>query len=176
MGTNYKIESTLRTQNNKVDMTLYAWPESEGNSPSGVTVLGSPLTGFVDNADTAYSITFEATSTSMVFGVGVNRNAGAPTSIVRSFKVTEVAGGSASTETDITAFTLAAQTGAATIDTDAHTVAIEVAYSAVLTSLSPTITLSSGATISPDTGVAQDFSGGAVTYTVTAEDGATTQD
>ena len=175
MGTNYKIEATLRTQNNKVDMTLYAWPESQGNSPTGVTVLGSPLAGFVDNADTAYSVTFEATSTSMVFGVGVNRNSGSPTAMVRSFKVTEVTGGS-STETDITGFTLAEQTGSATIDSDAHTVAIEVAYGTSLASLSPTITLSSGATVNPNTGVATDFSGGAVTYTVTAEDATTTQD
>lgn len=42
----------------------------------------------------------------------------------------------------------------------------------VLTSLSPTIIISNGATISPASGVSQDFSN-PVTYTVTAEDGST---
>lgn len=89
--------------------------------------------------------------------------------------ITEEITSGTSTATDITGFTLASQTGAATIDAGAHTVAIEVAHGTALTSLSPTITLSSGATISPLTGTAQDFSGGAVNYTVTAQDGTTTQ-
>ncbi len=75
-------------------------------------------------------------------------------------------------ETDITAFSFAEQTGNATINTDLHTVDIEVAYGTNVNSLSPTIELSSGAAISP-TG-AQDFSS-AFEYTVTAEDNTTTQ-
>ncbi len=78
-----------------------------------------------------------------------------------------------SMETDITAFSFTEQTGAATIDAANHTVSIEVANGTDVTSLTPTITVSSGATVSP-TG-AQDFTN-AVTYTVTAEDGSTTQD
>jgi hypothetical protein len=39
------------------------------------------------------------------------------------------------------------------------------------TPLTPTITVSDKATISPGSGVAQDFFSGGVTYTVTAEDG-----
>ncbi|WP_194767911.1 T9SS type A sorting domain-containing protein [Tamlana sp. I1] len=174
IGVDYKIEATLRTQNDKVDMTLYAWPESEGNSPSGVTVVGSPLPGFVDNADGAYSVTFEATSASMVFGVGVNRNGGTPGSAIRNFKVTEVSTGP-STETDILTFTLPEQTSEATIDATAHTVAIEVAFGTDLTSLTPAITLSANATVNPLSGVAQDFSN-PVVYSVTAEDATTMQD
>lgn len=45
---------------------------------------------------------------------------------------------------------------------------------ASLTSLAPTITISDNATIIPASGEAQDFSNGAVTYTVTAQDGVTT--
>jgi len=79
-----------------------------------------------------------------------------------------------STATDITSFTLAAQTGAATINATAHTVAIEVAYGTSLTSLSPAITVSYGASIDPPGGTARNFTS-PVTYTVTAEDETTTQ-
>ncbi|MCD6555730.1 MAG: T9SS type A sorting domain-containing protein [Bacteroidales bacterium] len=80
-----------------------------------------------------------------------------------------------STETDITAFSFAEQTGAATIDATAHTVEIEVANGTALTALTPTIEVSAGATVNPLSGVEQDFSSD-VTYTVTAEDATTTQD
>lgn len=81
----------------------------------------------------------------------------------------------ASTATDILTFTLADQTAAATINTTNHTVSIEVDYTADITDLSPTITLSYGATVSPLSGVSQDFTS-PVTYTVTALDETTTQE
>jgi hypothetical protein len=71
---------------------------------------------------------------------------------------------------DITSFMLAEQTGAATIDTVNHTVKIEVKHGTDLSNLAPTITVSEGASISPASGVARDFTG-PVAYTVTAEDG-----
>ncbi|MEM9258993.1 MAG: hypothetical protein AAGA62_05065, partial [Bacteroidota bacterium] len=77
--------------------------------------------------------------------------------------------------TDIIAFSLTEQTGPATIDAVAHTVDIEVANGTVLTALVPTIGVSAGATINPTSGTADDFSSD-VTYTVTAEDGVTTED
>ena len=58
----------------------------------------------------------------------------------------------------------------ATIDASAKTIAATVPASTDVTKLVPTITLSEKATVSPASGVAQDFSK-AVTYTVTAEDG-----
>ena len=79
-----------------------------------------------------------------------------------------------SVETDITAFNFTGQTGAAVIDGVAHTVAVGVAAGTTLTALVPTIAVSSGATIAPASGVAQDFTNG-VAYTVTAQDGSTTQ-
>jgi hypothetical protein len=54
-------------------------------------------------------------------------------------------------------------------------VAIEVAYTADITNLTPTITLSYGATVIPLSGVARDFTN-PVPYTVTAEDGVTYQE
>lgn len=80
-----------------------------------------------------------------------------------------------SSEKKILGFVLADETGDAVIDTVAFTVTAEVAYGTDLSALVPTIEVSAGATISPESGVAQDFSAGAVTYTVTAQD-ASTQD
>lgn len=48
-------------------------------------------------------------------------------------------------EADFLTFTLVAQTGAATIDTDAKTIDIEVAFGTVVTALVATFTLSTGA-------------------------------
>ncbi len=78
-------------------------------------------------------------------------------------------------ETDIVSFTLAEQTGMATIDNLLHHVEIEVAKEADITALVPAILLSAGATINPASGVAADFSS-PVLFTVTAEDGVTTQE
>jgi len=79
------------------------------------------------------------------------------------------------TATDITSFILSEQTGAAIINTTAHTVDIEVAYGTSLISLTPSITVSRTATIDPLSGVAQNFSS-PFTYTVTGGDAVTEQD
>jgi len=76
-----------------------------------------------------------------------------------------------STATEITGFTLASVDG--TIDAPNHTVSVVLPYGTDVTALAPTIALSQGATVSPLSGVAQDFTN-PVTYTVTAEDGVTT--
>lgn len=75
---------------------------------------------------------------------------------------------------DITRFSFAALSPAvdATIDASAKTIKAEVPVGSDLTKLVPTIAVSDKATVSPATGVVQDFSK-AVTYTVTAEDGTT---
>ncbi|RAJ11492.1 malectin domain-containing carbohydrate-binding protein, partial [Arenibacter echinorum] len=77
-----------------------------------------------------------------------------------------------SNENDILTFALAEQTGDATIDAGNHSVAIEVNNGTDITDLVPTITISDNATISPDSGVSNDFTN-QVNYTVTAEDGTT---
>ncbi len=79
-----------------------------------------------------------------------------------------------STETDVLTFELAESTGAADIDPVNATVDIEVTNGTDLTSLVPTITVSTGATIDPASGVAQNFSS-PVDYTVTAENGTNTR-
>lgn len=79
-----------------------------------------------------------------------------------------------STEAEITGFEFAEQTGEATINSGAGTIAIQVAWDAVITNLTPTITLSDYATVNPHSGVAQDFTD-PVTYTVTAENNTDTK-
>lgn len=75
---------------------------------------------------------------------------------------------------DLKTFAFNALTPAVTamIDATAKTVKAEVPIGTDLTKLVPTLTVSEKATISPASGVVQDFSK-AVTYTVTAEDGST---
>ena len=73
------------------------------------------------------------------------------------------------TETDILSFVLAAQTGAATIDAVNHTISMELVSGTDPGALTPTITLSEGASIAPGSEVEQDFTN-PVVYTVTAED------
>lgn len=75
---------------------------------------------------------------------------------------------------DITKFSFAALSPAVegTIDAAAKTISATVPAATNVTKLVPTITLSDKATVSPATGVAQDFSK-EVSYTVTAEDAST---
>ncbi|MEQ8416849.1 MAG: DUF5018 domain-containing protein [Imperialibacter sp.] len=77
-----------------------------------------------------------------------------------------------SSASDILTFSLPEETGPAVIDATAHTVAIEVVAGTNVSSLTPTITISAAASISPASGAPQDFTS-AVVYTVTAEDGST---
>ncbi|MDY0198233.1 MAG: DUF5018 domain-containing protein, partial [Tenuifilaceae bacterium] len=79
-----------------------------------------------------------------------------------------------STQAEILSFSLVEQIGPATINSEAGTIDITVAPNTEVTALMPTIEVSLGATISPLSNVAQDFTS-AVVYTVTAQDGTTTK-
>ncbi|MEO0571073.1 MAG: DUF5018 domain-containing protein [Bacteroidota bacterium] len=61
-----------------------------------------------------------------------------------------------------------------TIDESTRTITLMVSNRRNLSSLTPTIAISSGASVSPASNTAQDFSNG-INYTVTAEDGTTSQ-
>ncbi|MFA7171379.1 MAG: DUF5018 domain-containing protein, partial [Candidatus Paceibacterota bacterium] len=75
-----------------------------------------------------------------------------------------------SSEKKITSFVLKGETGI--IDEINHTIAVTFSAGTSVTSLTPTISISAKATISPTSGTAKNFSS-PVTYTVTAEDGST---
>jgi hypothetical protein len=72
----------------------------------------------------------------------------------------------------ITSFSFLQQVSPAVINNSLYTVAIEVSEEANITALTPTITVSDGATINPLSGVQRDFTN-PVTYTVTAADWST---
>ena len=72
----------------------------------------------------------------------------------------------------ITGFVLAEQTGPAVINDEDGTIDIEVEFGTTVTALEPVITVSVGATVSPLSGAATNFTN-PVTYTVTAENGVT---
>ena len=78
----------------------------------------------------------------------------------------------ASTAKAITGFSFASPAATGTINEVTKTIAVTVPYGTVLTALKPTITVSPNATVSPASGVAQNFST-PVTYTVTAQNGST---
>ncbi len=75
-----------------------------------------------------------------------------------------------STATDILAFTLPQQTAPGTINTGNYTVSIQVAHGTDVTSLTPTISVSYGASIIPTSGTLQNFTLPQV-FTVTALNG-----
>ena len=77
-----------------------------------------------------------------------------------------------SNEKDIAAFTIAGQSGSSTIGS--NTIEVTMPHGTVVTALTPTITVSPGASVSPTSGTAQNFTS-PVTYTVTAAD-TTTKD
>ena len=72
----------------------------------------------------------------------------------------------------ITAFSFTSPSAVGIINEGAKTIAVEVPLGADISTLVPAITISDKATISPSSGVAQNFTN-PVIYTVTAEDGST---
>lgn len=75
-----------------------------------------------------------------------------------------------SSDKEITTFSINGTSG--NIDNKNHTVEVTLAAGTDVKKLEPSITVSRNATVSPASGVAQDFTN-PVTYTVTAEDGST---
>ncbi|MDR2292548.1 MAG: DUF5018 domain-containing protein, partial [Prevotellaceae bacterium] len=75
-----------------------------------------------------------------------------------------------SSEADIITFTIPGQVANAIIDADEAKVIVTMPYGTDITNLVPTITVSDYATISPASGLAQNFTN-TVDYTVTAQDG-----
>ncbi|MEA1896878.1 MAG: DUF5018 domain-containing protein, partial [Bacteroidota bacterium] len=92
----------------------------------------------------------------------------------RDWIITVTVSASASSEAEVLSFEIDNSVSDALIDTDLGTIAVSMPFGTDLTALAPEISVSAGATISPESGVAQDFSN-PVVYTVTAQD-ATTED
>jgi hypothetical protein len=78
-----------------------------------------------------------------------------------------------SSDSEIKSFSFQALSPAVTASVSGTSVLADVSYQVDVTSLVPTITVAATSTVTPASGVAQDFSS-PVTYTVTAEDASTT--
>ncbi|MFY0599432.1 MAG: VCBS repeat-containing protein [Cyclobacteriaceae bacterium] len=79
------------------------------------------------------------------------------------------------TDTDIINFDILNQIGDEVINTTDHTVLVNMPFETNASALTPVIELPFGATINPESGVEANFTN-TVVYTVTAEDGVTSQD
>ena len=152
-----------------VETTMDATPASEGEVGSWTLVSGTA--NITSSSDPQTSVTAIGSMEVVLMWTVVNEAAGC----LDEDEVTITYNEPLSEETDILTFTLAELTDAAVISTTEHTVSASVASGTDLTALTPTITVSEGATISPASGAEQSFAS-PVLYTVTAEDGLTTQD
>ena len=126
-------------------------PEIVVSEYATVNPASKVATDFTNSATTPveYTVTAEDGHTTKVYKVTITRKKSTEAKIV-SFKVGDRVG---------------------KINDD-KTINVVVSYDADLTSVSPTITFSEYATLSPDSGVSQDFSNAKIVpYTVTAEDG-----
>lgn len=128
----------------------------------------------VGSCNTAVSGTIGKNAVNMVINVDVEGGM----KVKVDYKGTKLSG-SESSEAKITGFTIDNDvvTVAPVIDEEKNTITFKIddeATDDVLKALIPVITVSEKATVTPASGVAQDFSGGkTVTYTVIAEDGTT---
>ncbi|MFY0627068.1 MAG: Ig-like domain-containing protein [Reichenbachiella sp.] len=163
----YIIEGVFMVQNPAVLPMVYDVWATDGTAPTPAIQAEG-----VANTFTSFSKTVTVPSDGD-YTFGVLRGAHGSQFFIREWSV-EVGTPAVSSENDILTFVLAEQTSDAAIDPENHTVDIIVASETDVSTLTPTITISDDATISPDTGVERDFSA-SVTYTVTAED-ETTQD
>ena len=160
------------------DQNIGTWNVSQVNMMSGMLNSSGLSSANYDNLLTGWAALPSLQSLITFGAAGINYCTGTAgrdilTSPPNSWLIID-AGRSCSVKTDITAFSFTEQTGVAVIDGTAHTVAVEVLLRTNLTSLIPAIAVSSGAAIDPASGTAQDFSNDFV-YTVTAQDGSTTQ-
>ena len=107
-----------------------------------------------------------------VYHVSATETAAGKTESLRTAVTVKPYEAPASSEKDIVSFTIPSQVGESVIDQDAHTVVVTMPEGTDVTALVPEITVSAGASVSPASGVAQDFTN-SVAYTVTAENGTT---
>ncbi|MFH1121734.1 MAG: DUF5018 domain-containing protein [Bacteroidota bacterium] len=154
----YKVWSTTGSEPAEYTLRDVNWTSNDGDGLQTWAGFGAqiPITDGLVAGNYNLKIFFTITGT----GIAGETESGPFTN---TFEVQEL-----STEAEILSFELAEQTGPAIINSGAATVDIEVAYGTALTELTPTITISADATISPESGVTVNFLS-PVAYTVTSE-------
>ena len=154
------------------DFISYSMPDQTGSAeinPDTQTITievanRTDLTNLIASFELAPGATTSITSIEQESGITVNNFSSPVEYLVRgidgstaSWMVTVTEFIILSTENNILSFILMEQTGEADINRSAHIVNIEVTNGTDLSSLTPIITVSTGATINPASGVAQDF-------------------
>ncbi|MDR2102651.1 MAG: DUF5018 domain-containing protein [Treponema sp.] len=154
-GENVEIDHDTGTDTGSIDVVV---PAATGLTSITPTITLLPGAAVVPPSGTLQDFTNSVTTP-------INYTVTPATGTAKTYAVTVR---HPSTAADITAFTLAGASGTIT-DT---AISVTVPYGTVLTSLTPTITVSDHATVDPESGEAQNFTT-PVTYTVTAENGTT---
>jgi hypothetical protein len=187
---------TLAPLSTETDILTYTFPEATGAATIDATAHtvaievgnGTDRTALVASFTLSTGADAAIAGTPQVSGTTANNFTNPVTYTVTAEDgtttqdwVVTVTEASVNTETDILTYSFPQETGTATIDPTGHTVAIEVNWEANVTNLVAGFTLSYGAnavvagTPQVSTTTANDFTN-PVTYTITAEDGTTTQD
>ncbi len=181
----YIDEFTIREMSNEKDFLSFSLTEQTGDATINAdthtidieVLYGTDLTALIANFTLSPYATVAIAGTEQESGVTGNNFSSpviytitAEDGTTQEWTVNVTAATTQSSENEILTFVLDEQTGDATIDAVNHTVGIEINWIADITSLTPTITISNFASISPESGIEQDFSS-PLNYTVTAEDG-----
>lgn len=149
-------------------------PEEDGTYtfPGTTSIKKEVMPGMTLNADVDATGTFGANST-ITLNLDIAAMLGdTPQDVQVVFEGTRL-NGDEGTEADILSFTFdnEAVTEQPVINEEEGTITFKVSEGADVSALVPTIEVSPGATVTPASGEAQDFSGGkTVTYTVVSED------
>lgn len=153
-------ESVIDTENATIDVNVTAATDTSALTPTWIASFGTFVTE-------GLSTDIESGEDELDFTDPVTLAVHSETPL--DYKEYEVTVTNLSDAVLITAFVMDEQTGAATIDDEAGTIAITVVALTDPSELIPTITLSTGATVSPASLVEQDFTD-PVVYTVTSQD------
>ena len=191
----YLDDVIINEASSETDFLSYSFPEQTfapviddvNHTITAEVGNGTDLTDLVANFTLSAYATTAIAGTDQESGVTANNFSSPVTYTVTAEDgttqdwIVTVTEASVYTETDFLSYSFPEETGAATIDDVNHTIDIEVNWLANLTDLVADFTLSYGAsaTISgtaQESGVTTNNFSSAVTYTVTAEDGTTTQD
>lgn len=150
----------------KVDDTRHLFG-TMGTIPSA----GDSQLSYVDNNDDPVTVSLSGSYFDDGHG-GIKTADGTSINVILDDTVIIPKGGEMplSDDCDITSFKIGTATGTIT----GTAIAVEVAHGTDVTALTPTIVVSTGATVSPASGTAKDFTN-AVTYTVTAANGTSTK-
>lgn len=153
---------------------------ANGDNSSVSVLMNTSSSGVIDNSSFAEKVDFDTENDPQSVAVG-DIDGDGKNDLVTGNRFSVSLFRHTRTDTEILAFSLPDQTGPASIDSDNHTITIEIDYTPDISGLIPTFTLSDEASVAvngtdQESGTtANDFTE-TVIYTVSAEDKTTTQD